>query len=104
MIRQGDLLFVPIEAVPNGFKPMPGKSVLAYGEVTGHAHRIEGLGHDEAAVLENGAGEIVVDARARSLRVPHEEHDAVVLSGLYRMERQREYDPDEAAREKKVRD
>lgn len=42
-IRQGDVLIVPVQAMPPGCKditPENGRVVLAYGEVTGHAHAI----------------------------------------------------------------
>lgn len=103
-IRQGDLFFIPIDRLPADHRPVPGQSVLAHGEVTGHAHRIADIGVEETAIYEDGTGGVVVDARPRPMTVVHEEHGAVELSGLYRMERQREYDPDEAAREKRVQD
>lgn len=106
MIRQGDLLFIRIDSVPMGFRPAPGRTVLAYGEVTGHSHRVEGLadGDGDVAVLENPSGELIVDGRVTPRRIPHEEHDAVVLSALYRIVRQREYDPDAVMRERQVAD
>ena len=104
MIRQGDLLFTRIDEMPKGMKPMPGKSVLAYGEVTSHSHRIEGLAEGDVAVLESADGTLVIDGRVTPRRIPHEEHDTVVLSALYRMVRQREYDPDAVMRERQVAD
>lgn len=41
--RQGDILLIPIESVPEGATPVAlenGRYVLAHGEVTGHAHVI----------------------------------------------------------------
>ena len=42
-IRQGDVLLVPVASLPAGCVEVPndkGRIVLAYGEVTGHAHAI----------------------------------------------------------------
>ncbi|OGT54434.1 MAG: hypothetical protein A3E01_02990 [Gammaproteobacteria bacterium RIFCSPHIGHO2_12_FULL_63_22] len=44
MYRQGDVLIVPAKAIPKGVEPISrdkGRVVLAYGEVTGHAHAIK---------------------------------------------------------------
>ena len=43
MVRQGDVLLVPVDAIPEAAKPVArdhGRVVLAYGEATGHAHAI----------------------------------------------------------------
>jgi hypothetical protein len=43
IIRQGDVLLTPVLSLPVGLKEVPldkGRIVLAYGEVTGHAHAI----------------------------------------------------------------
>lgn len=43
IVRQGDVLLVPVKAIPEGTKSAmeKGRAVLAYGEVTGHAHVID---------------------------------------------------------------
>lgn len=43
LIRQGDVLITPVSSLPAGSAEIPndnGRIVLAYGEVTGHAHAI----------------------------------------------------------------
>jgi hypothetical protein len=43
-LRQGDILLVPVEEVPDGLSKVPrekGRIVLAEGEETGHLHAIE---------------------------------------------------------------
>lgn len=40
-IRQGDVLLVPVQAEPPALAPVA-EVVLAWGEVTGHAHRLSG--------------------------------------------------------------
>ena len=42
-VRQGDVLALGVEAIPEDAKPVTrdrGRVILAYGEVTGHAHAI----------------------------------------------------------------
>ena len=102
MLRQGDILLVPVKALPDGLKEVPrqrGRIVLAEGEVTGHFHAVE----DEAATflaknLEEVEGRFLVieaeaiTAEAAGVELVHPEHDTVVLApGNYEVRRQREY-------------
>jgi hypothetical protein len=97
MFRQGDVLIVPIARLPAGLKPVGrehGRLVLAYGEVTGHAHAIRdkraALFRDSklAAIFMHvsGDGPVALD---------HQEHDTIhIPPGDYQIIRQREYTPD----------
>lgn len=102
IIRQGDVMLVPIAKLPKNAVAMDpddrGRVVLAEGEVTGHAHALPFGG----AVMfrEDGSGS---GARYLSVSAPtalsHEEHSThVVPLGPYRVIRQREYDDMEARR------
>jgi hypothetical protein len=95
MYRQGDVLIIPIEALPAGLVPGPrdgGRLVLARGEATGHAHVITGpdvVLHAAADDIDRLFVEIVTRAR-----VVHEEHATITVpAGFYRVVRQREYVP-----------
>ena len=107
MLRQGDVLLVPVSEIPPGLKSRRGgKVILAYGEVSGHHHRFE-CGNVTAFYKE---GDDLTMAGGTALRgsrtdveyiaVPtggaslvHEEHDAIsVGEGAYRVIRQREFD------------
>lgn len=100
MFRQGDVLVVPVDAVPAGLKKVPlenGRLVLAHGEATGHAHVIEG----EAVLLAADVAEI--DERflqiEQEAQLVHDEHDTITLPpGGYKVIRQREYSPEEIRR------
>lgn len=91
--RQGDVGLVK-EPVPKNatHKPESGRVVLAYGEVTGHAHA---LAPKTVLVFEHEG--------TRWIRVPkkgavlsHEEHGKIALApGDYRVVIQREYTPEE---------
>jgi hypothetical protein len=92
--RQGDVLIRRISSLPTQKAQQTRLTgILAYGEVTGHAHRVEDLTHAE--VLEIGDGLFLRVAPA-GVRVIHEEHAPVSLpAGDYEIEIQREYTPAE---------
>lgn len=91
-VRQGDVLLVPVARVPYRTHAIPrdrGRVVLAYGEVTGHAHAIRSLG---AALLEL-RGERYLQVSA-AVTLEHEEHGPIdIAPGAYRVVIQREYVP-----------
>jgi hypothetical protein len=105
MYRQGDVLIMkaPPGIVPGKAVPRDGgRVVLAYGEVTGHAHALvdDGIELFELAVDQDGRSP-VNDNSARLLVVPkpaaltHEEHAPIHLDpGQYVVIRQREYTPE----------
>ena len=96
--RQGDVLIVPVAKMPESLEPIArdrGRVVLAYGEVTGHAHAIAdkraALFRDPklAAVFMHVSGDAAV-------ALEHEEHGTVLVPpGNYQIVRQREYSPEE---------
>lgn len=117
-IRQGDVLLTPVEKMPSGCTLIDGqekKIVLAWGEVTGHHHRIE-----DHVATPGAAGEIAEAAieRAKSkarlwaapdgsrylevtetVTLRHEEHTAHTLHpGIYHLPQQVEYTPAELRR------
>lgn len=92
--RQGDVFIERIAKLPSNLKQQQGRIILAYGEVTGHAHEIKNkntarIYHDEnmATILE------VIEALAL---LEHQEHGTVELEkGIYKIFCQREYSPEE---------
>ena len=95
--RQGDVLIMRVDESPDDFgkrTAVPryeGRVVLAYGEVTGHAHAIA----DEHATLWRLPDDdrlLTVDGADVALR--HEDHATIVIPpGTYVVRRQREYVP-----------
>lgn len=87
--RQGDIVIKPAK-IPQDATPTK-ESVIAYGEVTGHAHR---FAEDRGTIFEHPA------TRRRflrvipgGLRITHEEHEDIPLPpGDYELIQQREYD------------
>ena len=93
IFRQGDVLIRRIKSLPTQKAQPRLTGILAYGEVTGHAHRVENLARAE--VLEVGQG-LFLRVGPEGVRVVHEEHAPVILPfGNYEVEIQREYTPAE---------
>jgi hypothetical protein len=92
--RQGDVLLVPTELSRfSKFKNVArndGRKVLAEGELTGHAH----VANDNAQLVEiDGTLYLVVDEPGTT--ITHEEHPTIeVPAGEYRVQRQRQYNPE----------
>jgi hypothetical protein len=98
--RQGDVFIERIESLPTGLsrlqEPGEGVFILAHGEVTGHAHRIEAT--EEVMFFKDRARRTrfnylrILPGQAVALR--HEEHAPIVIPpGDYVVRRQREYVP-----------
>jgi len=120
--RQGDVLLIKIDELPPlTFKEKKDKLILE-GEVTGHAHKLEGnvkilevaerianttfdnsrmINWDRDTLTAHFASEpnsqvigyAVVDAPAE---LTHEEHKTITIpAGIYQIRRQREYDEEQ---------
>jgi hypothetical protein len=95
IVRQGDVLITRVDSIPADAKPKKkdkGMVILAYGEVTGHAHRIE---RSDIAELHDADRQGTFLVLAEDTAVVHEEHSRLDLpAGTYRIEIQREYTPE----------
>ena len=106
MYRQGDVLLVKVGKAKKG-KVVAldnGVNVLAYGEVTGHAHTISGnhstLFECEATAESKEAERFLHVEEATDLN--HQEHGTInIPEGDYKVIIQQEYHPEEI---RKVRD
>jgi hypothetical protein len=99
LIRQGDVLLVPVSEVPMGssVRRRDGRLVLATGELSGHAHVVR----DEHAelVTSQWARELFLLVHGVAATLTHEEHSALTVPpGSYRVIRQREYVPESPER------
>ena len=91
MARQGDVLIRAAKDVPTGTTEAQenGRSILAHGEVTGHAHA---LITDELIVNAGDKGRFV--SLVKETELHHEEHGTVKLGpGKFEIRRQEEYSP-----------
>lgn len=95
--RQGDVLITQVPSRPKAAKPKArdnGRVVLAYGEVTGHAHAIADATATLFSLLDDGAEEMFLEADG-TVTLRHEEHGHIEIpGGVYRVTRQREYTPE----------
>jgi hypothetical protein len=129
IFRQGDVLIIEDDKKKDvsNMRPIPrdnGRVVLAYGEVTGHAHAIADsacslyVENNSPSVDPNqllgmfargGGGGLTPDRTLmvepkETVTLQHEEHDPIALSGgtegkSYTIRHQIEYDPELRARQ-----
>lgn len=87
-LRHGDVQLIKVEQMPEDVNLLNRKE-LAYGEVTGHAHRI-----DVGELFETKHGELYLKVEKLS-NLSHEEHKTLTLEpGIYRVGIKRQYIPD----------
>ena len=91
--RQGDVLIKRIKAVPQTTAKKRESGILAFGEVTGHCHKVEST--EQAEVLEVG-DDLYLRVSEDGVRIVHDEHSPITLpAGIYEVTVQREYTPEE---------
>lgn len=100
LYRQGDVLFRKIKSAPTGERKQRKDGAVAYGEVTGHSHRLAVEDRAVADVFECGDG-LYVHVSASGVHIEggatfiHEEHGPITLPpGNYEVVIQREYFPE----------
>lgn len=92
IIRQGDVMLVPISALPTGLQQVPPEDdrlVLAHGEVTGHHHSFA-MSDRVSLFREDGSGGGLFMLAQGPVNLEHQEHTAVpVAPGAWEVRRQR---------------
>jgi hypothetical protein len=94
--RQGDVLLVRVDTLPQGAKKeqIDDSIVLAYGETTGHAHRMSAA----TATAYAWQGDRLIEVH-QPTDLTHEEHNPIhLIPGVYKVVRQREYTPERIRR------
>ena len=100
MLRQGDILLIPIKELPPVLKEAEaeaGRLILARGEATGHHHSVA-LSDRVAMFREDGSGSgLFLSVTDAPTALEHQEHRALTIApGAYEVRRQREWsDADE---------
>lgn len=96
MYRQGDVLLVPVDELPQQRSLIRRKGkgegvILAAGEATGHHHRVRERG---ARLYLSGSERYLTTGKAGGT-ITHEEHDSIALppNGVFKVVQQREYKP-----------
>ena len=74
-------LLISVDSIPAGAKDVTpnGDVILAFGEVTGHAHRIVQTKERPQVRVWDAAGERFIQRISAEARLQHEEHDTTVL-------------------------
>jgi hypothetical protein len=99
MIRQGDVLFIPVSELPARQFTKRETGIIQEGEATGHHHRIAIL--EDAEVLEAPSEDwrnpdplLYMRVGPNGIAIVHEEHNTVMLPAntLFKVHRAREYD------------
>ena len=103
--RQGDIFFKTVKNVPKNLKKKT-DNILAYGEVTGHSHKIMSPSISEMESFVDENGDIYVLSPNSEIRIGHDEHDVIVLpkNEWICVSRQREFDVLAVEKERKVAD
>lgn len=94
IFRQGDVLLTKVETTENELveinRDEQDRIVLAYGEVTGHAHAIK----SDDAKLYKSKNDNVYLIVINPVDLTHEEHSRIVIpSGNYKVTIQKQYTP-----------
>src|SRR5947207_2136757 len=93
--RQGDVFLIATPDLPDKNR-VDHRPVLAEGEITGHAHRLEDPASGQVFSV---GGSLFLEVLTDSAAIVHEEHGPVVLPrGGYAIRIQREYSPKEIRR------
>lgn len=90
MKRHGDVQIVcKVDRLPGDAKLLVGRKELAFGEMTGHAHRV-----DVGELFESNNGNLYLKVD-KLAKLSHEEHKTITLDpGIYRIAVKRQYTPD----------
>lgn len=96
--RQGDVLIVQVDAIPTDAAPcaVNGDVILAYGEMTGHCHRLapETVKPFAKGGVWSADAERFITVALEGAQLKHEEHATVAIPpGNYRVVQQMEYHP-----------
>jgi len=89
--RHGDVFLKPVESFPTGIQQLD-TNILAFGEATGHDHRVvNGQATVYAAKGETEAKYVKV---TEDSELVHQEHETIdVPTGSYEIVHEREYSP-----------
>jgi hypothetical protein len=106
--RQGDIWFQKVKGKPkvaSNSAPMT-NNIIAYGEMTGHSHKIYDPPFSELESMVDQNGDIYVLSKSKDITISHDEHDPIMLekNSWWCITRQREYDPIGVMRERRVAD
>lgn len=89
ILRHGDVLIQKVDEMPEEAKSLGKRKELAFGEVTGHAHRV-----DVGELFETKNGQLYLKTD-KLTKLSHEEHKTITLEpGTYKVVIKRQYSPE----------
>lgn len=90
-MRHGDVFLKPVESFPTGIQVLD-TNILAFGEATGHDHRV--IGGQAVVYAAKGETEAKYVKVTEDSELVHQEHEALnVPTGNYEIVHEREYSP-----------
>lgn len=90
--RHGDVVIKEVEKLPRGLKKKA-DNVVAYGEATGHNHKLVELDLGTLDVFQGKDGKIYFTA-TQQVNIQHQEHKTITIDpGSFIIEIERERDP-----------
>lgn len=93
IFRQGDILFVEIEKLPELHQKEVKEFVIAEGEISGHKHKLVIERPKTKVKISSGSDGYYLDISGDEASVVHEDHKTITLQpGKYHVYRQQEYD------------
>ena len=108
MYRQGDVMLITINEIPKDARKSNDKQIiLAYGEITGHAHVMLTEKGNDVVAYKNGedlylsvfANALLKHGELEKIKTSKGDHDRIqILPGNYQVIRQREYTPERIRR------
>jgi hypothetical protein len=89
-VRQGDVFIMAVQTIKGTKQPKDNnKTVLAYGEVTGHSHAIA----DKSELYADETRKFLEVCLAQGAALKHEEHSTITLpKGTYEVRIQKQWD------------
>ena len=89
--RHGDISFHSIKKLPDNLKKT-NNPILAYGEATGHHHKLVKEYEAQFDVLEDNVGNKYLQINSPT-QLTHQEHKTITIEkGMYFISNEREYD------------
>jgi hypothetical protein len=102
--RQGDIFFERVAKLPSKGLKKKTDAILAYGELTGHSHKLTTPISDCESYVDE-QGDIYIRSN-KDIAVGHDEHNTITLPAneWICVSRQREFDALSRSRERRVAD
>jgi len=79
--QQGDVLMETVKSIPKECEEAQDRGILAYGEVTGHKHRLDDT---NIKTYKDSGGNIYFKVED-AVKLKHEEHNTITVApGIYK--------------------